>query len=323
MGNTVQIEETGNVLAKVAGPDSLLKSSDGDRTPLSYAQQQIWLHAQLVPEIPIYNEPVTILRQGKLDVQVLERTFSEIIRRHQAWRTTFSMTDGVPVQVIRPATSVRFPVVDLRHLDASERTAKAQQLAEIDALRPFDLSKGPLFRALLVHLSDSEHRLFLTLHHIIFDGYSIYRVLLPELSTLYEAFSQGRPSPLPEVATQYPDFARSEHDWLSRNGHLSRQLKYWKKQLGEGSPVLRLPSDAPRPAIQSFRGAIQPVGFSRELRNSLKVVSQQEGATLFMGLAAVFSVLLQRYSALDDVVLGTVSSSRKRSELEGLLGYFL
>ena len=192
-----------------------------------------------------------------------------------------------------------------------------------DAELPFDLSRGPLFRALLVRFRDTEHRLFLTLHHIIFDGYSIYRVLLPELATLYTAFSEGHDSPLPEPSIQYSDFALWERDWFSRNGHLSSQLAYWRKQLGGDLPVVQLPSDHPRPAMQSFRGAIHPVILSKELADALKLLSRRERATLFMTLMASFAVLLHRYSALEDVAIGTVSSGRKRSELEGLLGYFL
>ena len=162
----------------------------------------------------------------------------------------------------------------------------------------------------------------MTLHHIIFDGYSIYRVFLPELAALYAAFSEDRESPLPELPVQYPDYAAWEREWLSRNGHLSSQLAYWRKHLQGNSPV-QLPFDHRRPAIQSFRGAIHPVALSKEAADGLKWISRREGTTLFMTLLAAFAVLLQRYSSQDDVAIGTVSSGRKRSELEGLLGYFL
>ena len=291
--------------------------------PLSFAQQQVWLHAQLVPEIPIYNEPVTVRRDGPLDVAVLERALTEIVRRHQAWRTTFGLANGEPVQLIRPAARVQLRLVDLTRLSPSERELEAEKLGVAEAVLPFDLSQGPLFRALLVRFNDTEHRLFLTLHHIIFDGYSIYRVLLPELASLYTAFLEGRESPLPEPSIQYSDFALWERDWFSRNGHLSSQLAYWRKQLGGDLPVVQLPSNHPRPAMQSFRGAIHPVVLSRELGEALKLLSRRERATLFMTLMASFAVLLHRYSGLEDVAIGTVSSGRKRSELEGLLGYFL
>jgi surfactin family lipopeptide synthetase A len=295
----------------------------GNTAPLSFAQQQIWLHTQLVPEIPIYNEPVTIRRDGPLDVPVLERALTEIVRRHQAWRTTFTLVNGEPAQVILPAAPVHLRLVDLTGLPSSTRELEAEKLGVAEAVLPFDLSQGPLFRALLVRFRDTEHRLFLTLHHIIFDGYSIYRVLLAELATLYRVFSEGGESPLPEPTIQYSDFSLWERDWFSRNGHLSSQLAYWRKQLGGDLPVVQLPADHPRPAVQTFRGAIHPVVLSRELADALKLLSRRERATLFMTLMASFAVLLHRYSGLEDVAIGTVSSGRKRSELEGLLGYFL
>jgi aspartate racemase len=298
--------------------------SSGNTAPLSFAQQQIWLHAQIVPDdIPIYNEPVTIHREGPLDVRALGRALSEIVRRHEAWRTTFNPGDDEPVQTIRPAMQVLVPVVDLRHLPAAEKEAEAQRLAVEDAIRPFDLSEAPLFRVLLVHFSDTEHRLFLTLHHIIFDGYSIYHVFLPELAALYAAYARGEESPLAEPSVQYRDFAMWEREWLAEGGRLASQLDYWRKQLRGNVPVLKLPYDYPRPAIQTFRGAICPIELPKPLGDSLKQLSQREGATLFMTLLAGFAVLLHRYSSLDDLAIGTVSSGRKRSELEGLLGYFL
>src|SRR5580692_11011500 len=324
MGTNVQLKESGNdSTATQSSLKSVPRLASARIAPLSSAQQQIWVHTQLVPEIPIYDEPVPIHRRGALDVPTLERTLTEIVRRHEGWRTTFTLVGGEPVQVVNAVKPVQLQVTDLSRLPASQREAEAQRLALEDALRPFDLSQGPLFRALLVRLSETEHRLFLTLHHIIFDGYSIYRVLLPELAAIYTAFSNDQESPLAELPTQYPDFAMWEREWLSRNNRLVSQLAYWRKQLGGNLSVLQLPSDRRRPAIQSFRGAIQPVAFSKGLSDTLKMLSRQEGATLFMSLVAAFSVLLHRYSALEDVSIGTVSSGRKRSELEGLLGYFL
>jgi amino acid adenylation domain-containing protein len=310
-------------VSQSASGQATSQPSRGNSAPLSFAQQQVWLHAQLVPEIPVYNEPVTIRRHGALDVAALERALTEIIRRHEIWRTTFALAEGEPVQVVQPAISVSLPFVDLSDLPEKEKEASAQRLAHEDALRPFDLSTGPLWRALLVKLSDDEHRIFVTLHHIIFDGYSIYRVLLPELATLYAAFSQGRDCDLPEPSTQYADFALWERAQASRTGNQSAQLDYWRKQLAGNLPVLPLPSDYPRPPVQSFRGSIHPVAFSRTLADSLKLLSRREGSTLFMTLLAAFAVLLHRYSSSDDVVIGTVSSGRKRTEFERLLGYFL
>ncbi len=297
--------------------------SRANAAPLSFAQQQVWLHAQLVPDIPLYNEPVTIRRHGSLDLAALERALAEIIRRHEAWRTTFALADGEPVQIIQPAAPVCLSLVDLSGLPEEQKEASIRQLAYADALRPFDLSEGPLLRALPVKLSDHEYRVFLTLHHIIFDGYSIYRVFLPELAALYAAFSKGEDFTLPEPPIQYSDFALWDREHRSRNGNLPGQLTYWRKQLGGNLPILPLPSDYPRPAVQSFRGATHPVELPRDLADSLKVLSRREGATLFMTLMTGFAMLLHRYSSSEDVVIGTVSSVRKRTEFEGLLGYFL
>ena len=314
--------ESGNACSLAAAVNADLEPGQ-IFAPVSFAQQQVWVHAQLVPDTPIYNEPITFHRKGTLDVQVLERVLTEIVHRHQAWRTVFRVRDGEPVQIVQAAMPVRLRIADLRGVTAGAREAEAQRLAVEDALLPFDLTRGPLFRTLLVHFSETEHRLFLTLHHIIFDGYSIYRVLLPELARLYKAFSEGKPSDLPALPTQYPEFARWEQEWLPRAGRLDSQLAYWRSQLGRNPSILQLPADHPRPQAQSFRGAIQPVSFSRELRDAVKLLSQREGATLFMGMVAAFAVLLSRYSSCEDVSIGTVSSGRKRSELEGLLGYFL
>ena len=321
MANAIQINEPGKApLPRSA--DGVARLVTGDTAPLSFAQQQIWLHAQMVPGLPIYNEPVTIQRHGALDVRALGRALTEIVRRHHAWRTAFQLVDGEPVQVIQPVAPVLLPLTDLSHLPPSQREAEARRLANEDALRPFDLSEGPLFRVLLVRLSDNEHRLFFTLHHIIFDGYSIYRVLLGELATLYAAYARGEDSPLTELPVQYPDFAVWEREWLVRDDRLASQLAYWRRQLQDNSPV-ELSSDRRRPPIQSFRGAIHPLAISKDLSDALKLLSRREGTTLFMTLLAGFAVLLQRYCPQDSVAIGTVSSGRKRSELEGLLGYFL
>jgi len=294
----------------------------GNIVPLSHGQEQIWLHSQLVTDVSLYNEPITIYKAGALDHEMLEQALTEMVRRHEAWRTNFQVVDGQPVQVIGEPYEVRVPVVDLRGIPGPQRDPEALRLAVEDAQRPFDLTKGPLFRVLLIHLSDDDHRLYLTLHHIIFDGFSIYRVFLPELTTLYEAFRQGKPSPLPELSVQYPDFALWQRDWLVQSGALAAQLNYWKKHLTDIS-MLQLPTDRPRPAMQSFNGAIHPFALSHEVSQSLKMLGRRSGTTLFMTLLTGLAVLLHRYSALDDVAIATVSSARKRSELESLLGYFL
>ena len=193
--------------AQSAVPVSIPRRGADGPAPLSCSQEQVWLHAQMAPDVPLYNEPVTIHYHGDLDTGALERSFNEILRRHEAWRTCFPVADGQPVQFIEPALTVSLPVTDRRHLPKEQREAEALRLATQDAQRPLDLARAPLFRARLVRLDDCEYRLFLVLCHIIFDGVAIYRVFLPELAALYKAFAAGKPSPLPELPVQFADYA--------------------------------------------------------------------------------------------------------------------
>jgi surfactin family lipopeptide synthetase A len=324
MGDVAQQHVSADLQADRPTASCSIPRSSGDKTiPLSSGQEQIWLHAQLVPYVPIYNEAVTIRRHGTLDVGALERSFTEIVRRHPAWRTGFEFVDGEPVQVIRPVASVQLPVIDLSGVPFSHREAEALRLAADAAVRPFDLSRDTLFRGFVVHLTETEHRLFLTLHHIIFDGYSISRVFLPELATLYSAFSAGKMPTMREPPIQYSDYAIWQRDWLTRDCRSSSQLKYWRKQLDGDLPVLQLPTDRARPPISSSRGAMEPITLERKLGDSLTRLARSEGASLFMALMASFAVLLQRYSSSSDLTIGTVSSGRKRLELEQLLGCFI
>ena len=293
---------------------------NGVPPPLSFAQQQLWVHTQFVPDISVYNETLTVFKAGPLNVSALERAFTEIVSRHEAWRTTFSMVDGQPVQVVHQASAVKLPVIDLRRLPKPEREAEAVRLATEEARRPFDLSAGPLVRAMLVRLSNTEHRLFLTVHHMIFDAVSIYRVFLPELTALYEAFAAGKPSPLPELPIQYADFASWQRQFM-QNGSVSSHMAYWTQKLGDLT-VLELPTDRPRPAVQAFHGSTQKIVLQKGLCDELKAISRHEGATLFMTLLAAFKALLQRYTAQDNIVVGTIAAGRKQSELDGLLGCF-
>jgi len=294
----------------------------GTAIPLSFGQQQVWLHAQLASGMPLYNEAITVHRKGSLDASALERGFNEIVRRHEAWRTTFTTVDGRMVQVVNPPPTVRLPVADLRGLPEAEREPEALRLATEDLRQPFDLARGPLLRARLVRLGDDEHRLFVTLHHLIFDGVSIYRVFLPELAALHDAFSTGKPSPLSEMTIQYADYAQWQREQL-QGERLSKLMAYWKKQLAGDLPVLELPTDRPRPAVQSFRGATEPVALSKGLTDALKALSQREGVTLYMTLLAAFKTLLYRYSGQEDILVGSVTAGRNHPELESLIGFFL
>jgi amino acid adenylation domain-containing protein len=304
------------------GPQVITRRSPEGRIPLSYRQEQVWLHAQVAPDVPVYNETLTIHRTGPLDAAALERSLREIIHRHEAWRTTFAAADGDPIQIIHPDVAISLPVVDLRALPEAKREKEALRLATEDALQPFDLAQGPLLRAKLIRLADEEHRLFLTLHHIIFDTVSIYRVFLPELISLYEAFSAGKPSPLPEPLLQYADYALWRRQWL-QGDVLSEQMSYWRRQLGGELPVLQLPTDRPRPPVQTFRGAMQKFFVRKEVADALKQLSQRQGVTLFMTLLTAFNILLHRYTGQDDLLVGCAVGGRNRSEIQNLMGYFL
>jgi amino acid adenylation domain-containing protein len=287
----------------------------------SFGQEQLWIHAQLVDDPTIYNEPLTVHRTGPLDVQALRLSLNEIIRRHEAWRTNFALRDGQLVQVINPVLEIDLPFVDLSQMNESEREAEAVRLATQDARRPFSLSEGPLLRVLLVRLSDIDHRLYITLHQIIFDGVSMYSVFLPELEALYESFVNGQPAALPELRIQYADFAHWQRQ-RSRDETLADQAAYWKKQLA-GTPVLDFPTDRSRFAIQTFRGEQLPFTFSELLSEKLKALSRRERTTLFMTLLAAFQTVLHRYTDQDDLVVGTVKSNRDQPEFEELAGFFL
>jgi amino acid adenylation domain-containing protein len=293
--------------------------SERGPAPLSFAQEQIWLHGQFAKEL--YNESVTVYRQGPLDLPTLQRSLAEIIRRHEAWRTTFTTVDGQPVQIVQAPFEPSIEAVDLRQLAPDQRETEALRRARELARVPYDMERGPLLRAMLVRLGEEEYRFYLFLHHIIFDGFSIYRVFLPELVTVYNALLAGRPSPLPELRLQYADFAHWQRESLG-SVQLNESRAYWSAQLDGELPVLELPTDHPRPAMQSFRGAMQRFAFSRTLSDRLHQLAQRENTSFFTTILAGFAALLRRYSSQQDFVIGTVTSGRKRSELEALLGCF-
>ena len=283
----------------------------------------MWLHQFLAPDVPIYNEPITIHRHGPLDAEVLRRCLVEIVRRHESWRTTFQLVDGEPQQVVGPPPDdLELPSVDLRPHRSRSREAEALRIATEHARQLFDVSRGPLFRGLLVRLDDDEARLYLTLHHMIFDGVSTYNVLLPELTSLYDAFSQGKPSPLPDLPRQYADFACWQQ--CEVEGIPSEELELLapaaRGRPGGDRPALRPPAPSQR---RPFRGGMVQFRLQDELLGRLRALALRERVTLFVLLLASFQVLLRRYGAQDDLVLGTVSGDRKRVEFERLLGCFL
>ncbi len=302
--------------------EQIPRRQPGETVPLSYAQEQLWLHAQLAPEIPLYNEPVTIHYSGPLNVGALEQSFNEVLRRHEAWRTCFTIVDGQPVQEVKQNLSVSLPVTDLRSLPPEQRDAAAIALATADARVPLDMGQVPLFRARLIRLDEEEHRLYLTLSHIIFDGVAIYRVLLPELATLYKAYATGAVSPFPELSIQYPDYACWQRQTVTREV-LAKDLEYWREKLSGPLPESYLPTDRQHGRSQSFRGSMYPFRLSAALTTRLRELSRSEGVSLFHTLLAGFAALLYRYSGEENIPIGSVTAGRNGPATLPLLGYFL
>ncbi|MCA1991121.1 MAG: amino acid adenylation domain-containing protein, partial [Coleofasciculus sp. S288] len=289
--------------------------------PLSYAQQRLWFLNQFEANSSVYNLSFPVRLTGALNVTVLEQSLQEIVRRHEALRTTFITVEGEPVQAIAPTVTLALPVVDLRELSEVEREAEVFKLANEEAQRPFDLAQGSLLRTTLLHLSQTEYVFLLTMHHIVSDGWSL-GVFVRELAALYEALSQGNPSPLPELSLQYADFAVWQREWLQGES-LEAQLNYWKQQLRGSPPVLEFPTDRPRRPVQTFRGSTQSLRLSKALTEALKALSQQEEVTLFMTLLAAFATLLSRYSGQDDICIGSPIANRNRREVEPIIGFFV
>jgi amino acid adenylation domain-containing protein len=287
--------------------------------PLSFSQERLWFLDQLEPGSRAYNLPGAFRLKGPLQVDCLERSLNEIVKRHEVLRTTFSTLEGRPVQRILPSLALDLPVVNLRELSESEREAKAQRLAKEETHKPFDLAHGPLMRAMLLRLDDEDHVILLSMHHIVADGWSM-GVLLQELSALYEAFSKREPSPLPELPIQYADYARWQREWF-QGEVLKTQLAYWTKRL-DGASTLQLPTDRPRLPAQSFCGARRSFVFSETLLNGLKRLSNQYGVTLFMTLLGAYQTLLHRYTGEDDIAIGSPIAGRNHSQVEGLIGPF-
>ncbi|HLK57997.1 MAG TPA: amino acid adenylation domain-containing protein, partial [Chthonomonadaceae bacterium] len=299
----------------------LTRVSREERLPLSFAQQRLWFVDQFDPGSAAYNLPSALQLTGPLDIEALSRSLNELVRRHEALRTVFAVSDGEPMQVIREFASQDLPLTDLSALALTERQNEMQRRVREEALRPFHLAEGPLFRASLIRLDAEDHVLLLTLHHIVSDGWS-QGILSRELTTLYNAFRADQPSPLPELPIQYADYAAWQRAWLTGE-ELARQFAYWKENLAGAPTLLELPTDRPRPPMQTFHGALKRRELSGELTQRLKALSQQEGATLFMTLLAAYQTLLFRYSGQDDIVVGTPIANRTRTEVEGLIGFFL
>ncbi len=309
---------------RVAGPKAddppIRKQTHDQPHPLSFAQERLWFLDRLESLSSAYNVPAAVRIGGNLDNAVLTACLMEIVRRHEVLRTTFRDLNGRPEQHVGPSVGWRLPVIDLSALSAVARHSTSELLAATEAERPFDLSAGPLLRTLLIRHQPDDHLLVVNLHHIVADGWSL-GIMVKELAALYAAFLAGRPSPLAELPIQYGDFTCWQRAWLEA-GELERQLTAWRQQLVGAPTVLELPTDRPRPSVQSYRGARQSVALSPELSDQLLEQSRAQDVTLFMTLLASFAVVLSRHSGQEDLLIGTPIANRNRIELEELIGFF-
>src|SRR6185369_10528823 len=290
------------------------RRSSAGPVQLSFAQQRLWFLDQLEPGSTAYNMPTGLRLAGKLDVAALERSFSEVVRRHEVLRTRIESVEGTPMQVVMPAEAVSLPIVDLQDVAEEERAAVVRQITIEEGQRVFDLSSGGLLRQKLLRLGAEEHVLLFTMHHIVSDGWSM-EILTREVSALYAAYAAGQESPLPELEIQYADYAVWQRGWL-QGDVLEEQLSYWRKQLAGAPAVLAPPTDRVRPAQQNHRESSVSLALPVELTTGLKQLGQREEMTLFMTLLAAWQLLLARYSRQADVVVGSPVANRTRSEVE-------
>ena len=314
------IQQAQGQAAGVALPP-ITPAERGERIPLSFAQQRLWFLDQLEPGNLSYNIPTAVRLQGELDVDALRRSLQEIVRRHEVLRTRFLAEGGQPHQVIEPELELDLPVVDLSHLPQAEREVEAQARAAALVRQPFDLARGPLLRGMLLRLGPEDHMAVMVMHHIVSDAWSI-GIFINELTTLYQAFHQGRPSPLPDLPIQYADYAIWQQKHLQGEA-LEAQLDYWKQQLAGAPALLDIPTDRPRPPVQTSNGATYNFQLSPELSRRLREVSRESGVTLFMTLLAGYQALLSRYSGQEDISVGSALANRTRAETEALIGFFI
>lgn len=297
------------------------RATQAKYAPLSLAQERLWFHEQAVPGSAIYNIPVAYSLKGCLNLTALELSLREIVQRHEVLRTTFSIVNRQPIQLISPEVEVALPVIDLEKLPPQQRQEQAQQLTKEEAQQPFDLIGEPLWRFKLLRLEEAEHILLVTVHHIISDRWSLV-VFMQELATLYEAFLHQKPSPLADLPKQYADFAISQREWIEGKKWES-QLAYWEQQLTGNVPPLELPIDRTRPLIPTYRGARQSLVINQNLTAELKKLSAKEEVTLFMTLLAAFQMLLYQYTKQEDMLVCSPIAGRHRFQTKDLIGYFI
>ena len=296
-------------------------SRTSDTFPLSFAQQRLWFLSQIQQDSAVYNVAGGVRMEGPLDVPALEQALNEVVVRHESLRTVIGQIESEPVQIITSPQVFHLPKLDLRNVPEAQRETEAQLLLTNEARKPFKVEGGPLFRATLLLLSAEKHILLLNMHHIISDGWSV-GILVRELTELYEAFADSRPSMLPHLPVQYVDFAVWHREWL-QGEVLNKSVSYWKEKLAGAPSLLELPKDRPRPPVQGSAGARQPVAIPQELTESLRELGESQNATLFMTLLAAFEVLLFRHAGQDDIVVGVPIKGRNNPELENLIGFFV
>ena len=287
--------------------------------PVSIGQEQIWFLDQLEPNSPLYNIPFDLHIRGPLDESALQRAIAGLAARHEVLRTSFVSVEGEARAVVEDRPTIDVPIVDLSHLAPAARRSEGLRQWDAEASKPFDLSKGPLFRARLLRLANAEHVLLITIHHIIYDGWTP-SIIQGELAALYEEESTGRPAELSPLVIQYADYASWQRRWVESPA-IARDLAYWQEHLA-GAPELEIPTDHPRPPDQTYRGEMITFDLDAELIDSLRALSRSQSVTLFTTMLAAICILMQRYSGQDDVVIGTPTSGRKRAEIRGLIGYF-
>ena len=291
-----------------------------DPLPLSYAQQRLWFLCQLDPDSPVYNIPIAVTLNGKLDVDALQRTIGEIIRRNENLRTSFAQDNGIPRAVISEEVDWSLQRIDARSI-AEKGTAELIRYTSRLTQERIEITRAPLLRAQLLTTGDDSHVLSLTVHHIIFDGWSM-GLFVRELEELYRAYSTGTIPNLAPLTLQYVDFTIWQKKWLE-SGVLEHQLAYWKKQLAGAPPVVNFPADRRRPQVEMFHGTRRKLVIPPQMVQEIESLSQRHGVTLFMTLLACFDVLLARYTGLEDIVVGSPSAGRSRSELSNVMGFFI
>ncbi|MGZ4134918.1 MAG: condensation domain-containing protein [Tumebacillaceae bacterium] len=289
--------------------------------PASFAQQRLWFFDQFESGSVAYNIPTVYQFQGTLDVTLLAQCLQEIVQRHETLRTTFTTENEQPMQVIHSEMHLPLPLIDLSERTEMDRNTELQNFVHQEAHTPFDLTTGPLIRTHLLRLSDEAHALVVNMHHIISDGWSL-GVFIRELAALYAAFASDTECELPELPLQYADYSLWQQEWL-QGEVLEEQLAYWREKLGGTLPVLQLPTDRPRPEVQTFKGLTRKLMLSRELSDRVHQLCQSEGVTLYMALLTAFKTLMHRYTGLEDVIVGSPIAGRNQEEIENLIGFFV